>query len=559
MDVSRRSFLKGGAFALAGVAGSAGALSLAGCAPKGTPKSKASEGASASSDAPTWLGTEPEISDVVKTINTEVLVVGAGTAGVFAACSAVENGAQTILIEKADEKSVGNGIRDTIAALNSKQQQADGENPNKFDVLNEMTRQSNGYGDDRLYHVWADNSGEAIDWYTERLEEAGVKFLHEIDSHEVTLRYPSYEVGHSIQWEGREYSMVFSAGILLDYAQAKGLEVHHSTEMIKLKKEGNRVVGLYAKTADGTVEYAASKGVIVCSGGYAHNEDMLKALQPETIKLIGVNYAFPSCTGDGIKACLWAGAQMDATHSAMIFDRAGIPADATDASQGELFWMGSQPFLKVDLNGKRFTNESGPYDYVLHDSFNLPYQTYCTLWDANYADQIKQFETHGCSRLYPHANGTEPVMPLEYIDEMNAELEQKGYIVTADTIEDLASKLGIPADELTSTVKRYNELCAKGEDTDYGKEKHRLMPLDTPPFKGIRQHGGYFIATMDGIKIDTQMRVLDTEGAIIEGLYCAGDCSGGYFGSSYVNLLSGDAAGRSVTFGRLAGKYAAQA
>lgn len=106
-------------------------------------------------------------------------------------------------------------------------------------------------------------------------------------------------------------------------------------------------------------------------------------------------------------------------------------------------------------------------------------------------------------------------------------------------------------------MARYNELADAGEDTDFGKEAFRLSHMATPPFCGVRQHGGYFITTLDGIKIDTNMNVVNAEGEAIEGLYCAGDCSGGYYGNSYVNLLSGDAAGRSVTFGRLAAKNAA--
>ena len=241
----------------------------------------------------------------------------------------------------------------------------------------------------------------------------------------------------------------------------------------------------------------------------------------------------------------------------MIFDRGGIKPDAVEATEGALFWMGSQPFLKVDLNGSRFTKESGSYDHILHTSFNLPQQTYCMVWDANYRDYIKRFETHGCSRLYPHANGTAPVMSMEVVDGMNDGLIEKGYIVEADTIEGLAEKLGIPADNFNKTVTRANELSDQGEDVDFGKEPFRLSHLDTPPYRGIRMHGGYLITTLDGIKIDETMRVVDESGEAIPGLYCAGDCSGGYFGESYPNLLSGAAAGRSVTFGRYAGKLAA--
>ena len=108
-----------------------------------------------------WLGEAPVIeeSQVVDTLETEVLVIGAGTAGLFAACAAVEEGAKTLLIEKMDEEFGGSGIRDTLGAIGSREQLEDGDNPDKFDVITELYRQSNGYGDQRLYKLWADNSG----------------------------------------------------------------------------------------------------------------------------------------------------------------------------------------------------------------------------------------------------------------------------------------------------------------------------------------------------------------------------------------------------------------
>lgn len=552
--ISRRGFLTGSA-----ITGALAAAALTGCSPQLASTGAAeAAGSAASSTGDSWLGEEPTFSDdeIVATYEADVIVAGAGTAGMFAACSAVENGATCIAIDKATSEVISDGIRDTLGAIGSAQQLADGANPDKFDAINEMVRQANGYGDDRLYRVWADLSGEAIDWYTERLAEGDTRFLHEIDEPQDT-RFSPIEVGHSIQWEDKEYSKQHAVGILLRYGQSLGLELHNETAMRSLIKEGDRVTGLYAEGPDGIVRYNAKKGVIVCTGGYASNLEMMEALQPESEKLCGTRKSFPTCEGDGIKACLWAGGVFDEMHSAMIFDRAGIKPDATDASEGTLFWMGSQPFLKVDLDGNRFTNESGCYDHILHTSFNLPHQTYCMVWDGNYRADIERFQTHGCSRLFPHANGTESVFTMDMVDGMNDELIADGYIVESDTIEDLAEKLGLPTDAFAATVARYNELADKGVDEDFGKEPFRLSHLDTPPFRGIRIHGGYLITTMDGIKIDTSMHVIDENNEPIAGLYCAGDCSGGYFGESYPNLLAGAAAGRSVTFGRLAGKLAA--
>lgn len=510
-----------------------------------------------------WLGTAPEIPDsaVVKTFDTEVLVIGAGTSGLFAACAAVEEGAKTILIEKLGEEYGGSGIRDTLAAIGSREQLSDGDNPDKFGVLTEMYRQSNGYGDQRLFKVWADNSGEAIDWYTDRCAEGGLSIRHEVDDHSKEVRYAIYDVGHSLQTSATLGAHGATANILKDYGKKLGLEIHYDTALVELIKEGDKVTGIYAKTAEGFVRYNASKGVIVCTGGYSLNMDMLSALQPQTVKMININYSYPGSQGDGIKACLWAGAAMDETHCGMLFDRGGIPPTQVGPQPtGFLFWMGSQPFLKVGLDGKRFTNESGCYDHILHDAFNLPGQTYAMVWDANYIQDMERFDTHGCSRMFPHVNGAESVWPLWELNEpaFMTPYREQGLIVKADTIEELAQKLGLDVEAFKATVERYNELYDKQEDEDFGKEAFRLSALRQAPFEGVRMSGGYFICTMDGIKIDENMNALDAEGKPIEGLYVAGDCSGSYFDGSYPNLLAGCAAGRSVTFGRRAGKIAAR-
>ena len=96
-----------------------------------------------------------------------------------------------------------------------------------------------------------------------------------------------------------------------------------------------------------------------------------------------------------------------------------------------------------------------------------------------------------------------------------------------------------------------------GEDVDYGKEKHRLSPLDKPPFYGAK-NTGWMLCTLDGIQINTKMNAIDTKGRPIPGLFVIGNDSGGYFANEYPNLATGMACGRTVTFGRLVGQYLAK-
>ena len=256
---------------------------------------------------------------------------------------------------------------------------------------------------------------------------------------------------------------------------------------------------------------------------------------------------------------------MDETHSLLKFDRCALRPDQNpgvktiQSGDSGFFWMGSQPWLKVNAYGKRFMNESGTYENILHaDEFQKGHCHY-TLFDSNWVQYAEQFKMHGCSRMFPFENGADPNISWKVVKEkMLPGLIEKGYVVQADTIEELAQKLGLPAKTLQATVTRYNELAKSGNDVDYGKEPHRLTPVNKAPFYGAK-NTGWMLCTLDGIQIDTNMNAIDTEGNPIPGLYVVGNDSGGYFASEYPNLATGMACGRTVTFGRLVGLKLAKA
>ncbi|MBQ1490864.1 MAG: FAD-binding protein, partial [Blautia sp.] len=269
-----------------------------------------------------WLPKEPQIdaAEIKEVIDCDVLVVGAGNAGLFAAASAVENGAKTILVERFAH-DMASGIRDTFAAVGSKQQIEDGENPDPKAVLRYLRDWSQGYASEALIRKFLELSGETMDWYTDVLAQGGMEFRHEIDGHAEGSNYEYLEVGHSVQY-GEEYYEQLTMDKLLDYALPLGLVIDYETTLVKLVKEEGKVTGIIAKNAAGDyVQYKASKGTIIATGGYSGNLDMMKALQPWSVEQTCIDYSKPGSKGDGIKACLWAGAVMDETHAAMIFDR----------------------------------------------------------------------------------------------------------------------------------------------------------------------------------------------------------------------------------------------
>ena len=170
--------------------------------------------------------------------------------------------------------------------------------------------------------------------------------------------------------------------------------------MVKLEQdESGRVTGVIAQdtTDNHYVRINASKGVVLATGGYSTNTAMMQALQPEILDGRILCTSGSTDDGSGIKAGMWLGARKDPIGTSILFNRCCVMPDETAGNGvvGRWFWFGEQPFLKVNLNGERFCNESSPYDFVLHASIDQPGHTYATIWDSNFQDYITQFKTQG--------------------------------------------------------------------------------------------------------------------------------------------------------------------
>lgn len=522
---------------------------------------------------PEWLGEAPEIADgdIAETLDTECLVVGIGTGGWPTLMTLAEEGVKTIAIEKHENPT---GIREDIGAIGSKLQlETEKTFPemaiDKMEVLQELVRYSGGYCDSDLIKVWINESAELVDWLTDIFESSGKYYM----SHEGGIgntadpgRDKAYATGHSPHKkdEFADDPEVTTNAVFTDYINSKSqdVEIRTNCELVRfLQDDSGKVIGAIAKnnTDNSYVKINVSKGVIVCSGGYATNTEMMKALQPQTLDM-KVTYTLGSTAdGSGIKAMLWAGGALDPTHCSMMFNRCCVKPDETAGYKtiGKWFWFGEQPFLKVNLNGKRFCNESGPYEFMLHSMEMQPNHTYVDVFDANNEKYAEQFDEVGCCRLFAFPNGALSNMPYSFVWSKIEELLEAGYVQKADTLEELAEKLNIPVDNFVASVQRYNELCAKGVDEDYGKEAHRMTPVDTAPFYGVRTCA-WHLTTLNGVRINTDMQVIREDGTAIEGLYATGDATGGFFATTYPNLFTGLACGRTMTFGRRAAKRIAE-
>lgn len=517
-----------------------------------------------------WLGSAPEIaeSEIVETIETGVLVVGGGNAGLMTAARSAKAGAKVLVIEKSVSCM---NERHWIGAVDSAAAKEAEISVDRDKLAQELCRYASHRCDERLIRLWINHSGAMIDWYGDvvRQYNPDVKVHMEWDlgNDEHGVYYVPATM-HNFQDDipEHDYSEATSAyglASLLQFLQDHGGEIRYETTLVKLEQNGEgRVTGVIAKTAEGYIRINAEKGVALCCGGYAYDKQMLAVLNPNAYLSTVEADASALDTGDGIKAAMWIGADKDPDPTAMLFDRGTIaPGELSDGNweKSGYFHLGSQPWLKVNLRGERFCNESLPYDFVLHAAFMEPEHLYNTIYDSSWMEQIEQFQQIGCARIIPSQSGGKlQIFSPEAEAGLLAGMEAAGFVQRADTLEELAEKLNIPVDTFLATVKRYNELCAKGTDEDFGKEQYRMLPLEKAPFFGCRQ-GASLLCTLDGLRINTKMQVLDKESNPIEGLYAAGDCSGGFFAHNYPEYIVGVAVGRTLTEGYLLGEELAKA
>ena len=267
--------------------------------------------------------------------------------------------------------------------------------------------------------------------------------------------------------------------------------------------------------------------------------------------------------GSGIVAALEVGAAKDESPASIVFNRATVPVgtNAKDFYEVDLpppndpgyLWLGSYPFLRVNLRGERFYNESAPYQFAMNAAARQPGYMQAMIWNEETMDDehLRAVHTLGCSRL-----GFPGIFTAEEARQEVADRLAEGLVKKADTIEELAEQLELPVDTLKKTVERYNDLCHQGKDEDFGKESYRMLALDQGPYYGATL-GGRLLATLDGLRVNTKMQVLREDGEVIPGLYAAGNCSGGFFFGAYPDHVPGLTVSHAQTFGRLAGQIAA--
>ena len=515
-----------------------------------------------------WLGKEPDIDEaaITETVDTDILIVGAGNGGMFAAAYAAANGLNFRVIEQnanVQDTRHWYGAVDSAAAKEAGEPATD-----KAKLLSEISRYASGKCDQRVVKTWINESAAMHDFMRSILEDkygwvcdftsgSEAAWPAENAEHNTDYLYPVQE--HNYMASERESGLARNE-LLLQYIQELGYDVDFKTSLAKLEKNSDgRITGIIAQSTedDHFIRYNANQGVLLACGGFPGNPYMMEQLDPLGTSVTTACSYSPADKGYGIRAAVWAGANLDKEAAPMLFDR-GVVApgvdggyvDSDSAFGGKAFPgkirqynPGTQPFLKVNRNGERFANESCPYNDIVYAAAHQPGRVYAQICDANILEDAKRFHTIGCSAQT--RNGGE-----KYIQGKMDEAIEAGALFKCDTLDELADKMGFTGaakDTFLATVERYNELYDKQNDEDFGKPAYRLSAIRTAPFYGCWL-GASLLTTEQGIAINEKGQALDTNNQPLEGLYITGDMSGSFFANNYPCLMAGVAMGRTLTF-----------
>ena len=530
-DVSRRTFLSGAAV----VGASALAAGLAGCS-NGTGASNAAEGSEETEAA------APVEHNPANTETCDIVVVGSGTAGMAAAARARQLGANVIQLEKNPYFGGSSGYAEGIGAINSYMHRDAGL---EFDVDEAFLRTQD-------YHHWAatsdvlrqfiQESGNTIDWLH---DECGIEFYTATVT--APTSYPSWHLGSKPDGTlGRILDTYINP--MADYLAEIGVDARLECPATGLIVENDVVKGVYYTDPDGVENAIEANAVILATGGYASNPELFEEFSHIPHERVH-DWGTVGRDGDGITWARELGAALHFPSNVMFGSTQIHGANEFEDLAGWIFaW---NPGLRVNEKAQRFFNEMLMADFSVAGNSIINQEKCFTIIDQAYLDQC-------CKVALPQ--GLESVgyitgEPLEGAQEAIDAAVEDGRIFKADTLEDLAAQLGLDPDALVATVDGYNACAEAGEDKMFGCIADALIPVKTAPFYGAQNNPAMF-ATVGGLNVDTQFRVLREDGTIIENLYAIGGDASSYTGTCYdVGIMSGAQQGWCATGGRLTAEY----
>ena len=431
------------------------------------------------------------VEKTAESLDCDVVIVGAGGAGLTAAAQAAENGAKVIVVEKMPIVG-GNSLKATggMNAADTKYQEALGITDSGVDEFIEDTMNGGHQINDRsLVTVMAEESSDAVDW----LDAIGAPLPKVAATGGTTHKYLH---------EPEDGSAVGSYLVEKLNAQAEklGVQIMLNTEATEILTENGAAVGIKAESKEHNYTIHA-KSVILATGGFGANFDLMASFNPALANAVTTNHA--GATGDGILMAEAIGADtvdMDQIQlHPTVYQETGLLVSESVRSMGGIL---------VNAEGKRFCNDLATRDAVSNAELEQPGAYAYIIFDQRIVDDLKSCQ--------------------KYI--------KNGLTVSADNYEDLAKAMGLEGDAIQNfvdTMDTWNAAVAAGEDKEFGRNNGMDADLSTAPYYAIKIAPGIH-HTMGGLKINTDAEVLDTQGNVIPGLYAAGETTGGVHGGNRI-------------------------
>ncbi|OOL33478.1 oxidoreductase [Rhodococcus rhodochrous] len=465
--------------------------------------------------------------------DVDVFVIGSGGAGLAAAVAAREAGAERVMICES-ESVVGGSSRlsgGLFMAAGSRAQQADGIEDDVDTFLYDYLHWNNYDVDLGPVKTLVENAGATVDW----LEGHGVEFADR-------LIYTSTERnkrGHIPLGGGQAI-----VDAMHTVAKRLGIDIAIGQRVDRLLVEDRKVVG--AAVGDDEIR---AKAVVVATGGFGANNERVAKYTP-SVWYEGWSWYIGAegARGDALDFAEAIGAQLTGfDHCLRTLAPNFAPNKLNEAFQPG--WC-----MLVTEDGHRFLDESMPYA-VVDERINHVGNRAFMIFDNAAMHPPAELADRYRSPYRQNWPDRDEFRPKNYVPDLVEEMVQKGRMFAGDTVEDAAAHAGLNPGVVAGAVARYNRMCAEGVDHDYLKPTKFLLPISTGPYYIAEVRPCTVNWTAYGFRIDDTARVLHQNGTEIQGLYAAGECTGGVLGGAYVG--SGNSIANSYTIGRVAGSEAA--
>jgi len=470
----------------------------------------------------------------------DVIVIAAGPAGLCAAVAAAQAGSRVLVFEKGSTTGGAANMGMGPLGVESRLQRLKQHGPTRDEAFKAFMDYTHWRVDAQLVRAYINKAATSIDW----LEGLGVQFIEPA----------AYFPGGNFTWHivnggtGQPGPGVAGAmvRILTEKAKELGAKILLQTAVRQILKEKDGVVGVLAEDSSGEPIEARAKAVIVCTGGFGNNPEMIKKYTGYEWGKDLASFRIPGVDGDGVRMAWEVGAAPTEMTMEMIYMMPG----EFDPALGEVF---RQPHLMVNLLGERFINEEiMPNTTFTGNAISRQKdRTAFLIFD----EAIKRhMETVG----FDQVSVVFPFMKAVNFDNLLQGHLDKGFkeIFVADSLPELAAKTGMDGEGLQKTVGEYNGFCEKGHDDVFNKSHRLLRPIKTPRFYAGRFLPGAY-GSVGGIKINQRTEVLDKRWKVIPGLFAAGTDACSIYGDSYVFILPGNTMGFAINSGRIAGENAA--